>query len=98
RPTPGIEQAIEYWYNNCIGAPIEVDGSPLTYEPRAAWSCSACHSILIGTKSGDLYRLENNHVEQVCDFPGASVQALHGCLNPDCSNYSSDGQRYQAVI
>jgi hypothetical protein len=59
-PAFTVEEAIARWYGDCVGSPKEVDGSPLPYEPRAAWGCEACHAILIGSKSGDLFFVDGD--------------------------------------
>ena len=72
-----VELAVHRWYRNCVGLAEEIDGSPLRYEPRSAWSCQHCHAVLIGTKSGDLYFALNGSVSKKYNLGDVSIQAVH---------------------
>jgi hypothetical protein len=94
---PALDEALTVWYRDFIGDRVEIPGSPLEYEPRAAWACSRCHSILVGTKSGAVYRVTGQHVSPVPHAPTVAVQAVHGCLNPGCQHNSASSE-YRAVV
>ena len=72
--------------------PAGTDGTLFTrclveYEPRATFTCSKCHHVLVGTKSGRLFKtiLDSGEIQAVSDkrFAGG-IRSVDGC--PYCGD------------
>ena len=79
--------AVFRWYRRRIGIPHQIlTRETLAYEPRSAHGCVTCHGVLVGVKSGHLYRIGSRGIDLVESMPFPDgIYSVWGCLNPRCA-------------